>query len=194
MYNKEPAPITVHHITSGRADKDLGRAVNDVIEYLPENDWICLRDIDTMPLHHRVFFKQCQDIAEAGEFDLVGCMTNRLGLTYQLHDGKLSENWDVRHHIKIAEDRYNYYGSQVEEIEGTVAGVMMLFPKRVWYDIGMFPEGGVQLNGSFVDYIVNEKVRKIGGKIGIAPGIYLFHIYRAWAANVRMGWQHIANN
>ena len=67
--------IQVHHITPGRSDKNFGRSINQLIENLSDEDWICLRDIDTMPLHHRVFFKQCEDIANSGEFDLVGCMT-----------------------------------------------------------------------------------------------------------------------
>ena len=185
--------MQVHHITPARSDKNFGKAINDVIEWLPDEDWICLRDIDTVPLHHRAFIKQCEQIAERGEYDLVGCMTNRLGLAYQLHKGKLSENWDLKHHIKIAHDRFDQYGSEVEECEGTVAGVMMLFSKQTWHDIGRIPEGGVQIKGSFVDYIINERVRKIGGRVGIAPGIYLFHIYREWAKDVRMGWQHITN-
>ena len=66
----------VHHITPGRADLNFGKAINHVIEFLPDDDWVCLRDIDTLPLHHRVFFKQCEDIANSGEWDLVSCKTN----------------------------------------------------------------------------------------------------------------------
>jgi hypothetical protein len=75
--------IKVHHITPGQSDLNWGEAINDIIWELPDDDWVCLRDIDTMPLHHRVFFKQCEDIANANEFDLVSCMTNRLGVGYQ---------------------------------------------------------------------------------------------------------------
>ena len=183
--------MTVHHITPGKADLNFGKAINDVIEFLPNEDWICLRDIDTLPLHHRVFFKQCEDIAESGEYDLVSCMTNRLGVEYQLHNGELSDNFDIRHHLQIAHDRYNEYGSKVDEAEGNIAGVMMLFSKQTWEDVGRFKEGGVQVNGSFLDYIFSSTVKKIGGKIGIAKGIYLFHTYREWEENVRFGYNHL---
>lgn len=183
--------IQVHHITPGRSDKNFGRSINQLIENLSDEDWICLRDIDTMPLHHRVFFKQCEEIANSNKFDLVGCMTNRLGLTYQLHDERISENFDIKHHIEIAHKRYEKYGSEVEETENNIAGLMMLFPKRLWDDVGEFPEGGIHVNGEFLDYIFSKRTRRIGGRIGIAKGIYLFHIYREWLDNVRMGYTHI---
>lgn len=186
--------MTVHHITPGKADLNFGKAINDVIEFLPDEDWICLRDIDTMPLHHRVFFKQCEDIAESGEYDLISCMTNRLGVKYQLHDGKLSDNFDIRHHLQIAYDRYDKYGSNVYDAPGNIAGVMMLFSKQTWEDVGRFKEGGVQVNGSFLDYLFSSTVKKIGGKIGIAKGVYLFHTYREWEENVRFGYNHLLKN
>ena len=165
--------ISVHHITPGRSDKDYGRAINDLIEFLPDHDWICLRDIDTMPLHHRVFFKQCEDIANAGEFDLVSCKTNRIGVVHQLHGHKKSDNFDVKHHIEIAHQRYEQYGSEVIESCGLVAGLLMLFPKRVWLEVGGFPEGGISIGGNFIDYLFSKSIKENGGKIGIARGIYL---------------------
>jgi len=185
--------MQVHHITPGRADKNLGKAINDLIEFLPEEDWICLRDIDTLPLHHRVFFQQCEDIAKSGEYDLVSCMTNRLGLAYQLHGGKLSEDFDIKNHLKIAHERYEEYGSEVIDSPSSIAGLMMLFSKQTWEDIGRFKEGGVAVNGSFLDYHFCKGVEKIGGKIGIAQGIYMFHVYREWAKNVRFGFEHLQN-
>jgi hypothetical protein len=61
----------------------------------------------------------------------------------------------------------------------------------MWEDVGRFPEGGVQVNGSFLDYIFSSKVKKIGGRIGMAKGIYLFHTYREWADNTRFGYKHL---
>ena len=185
--------MQVHHITPGSFDKNFGKSINSLIEYLPPDDWICLRDIDTMPLHHRVFFKQCQDIAESGKFNLVGCMTNRLGLAYQLHEGRLSDDFDIMNHIDIAHERYEQFGSEVSDSPELIAGVFMLFSKQTWEDAGRFPEGAIQINGSFVDYLFCKKVKRLGGKIGIAKGIYIFHIYRSWLANVRMGYNHLTD-
>ena len=178
-------------MTPGRADLNFGKAINEMIEYLPDDDWICLRDIDTLPLHHRVFYKQCEDIANRGDFDLVSCMTNRLGLAHQLHGGKISNDFNIKNHLKIAHERYAKYGSTVEQSPSYIAGVLMLFSKKTWEDCGRFPEGGVQIKGSFIDYLFSRSVKHIGGKTGIAKGMYIFHTYREWADNVRMGYKHL---
>jgi len=184
--------LTVHHITPGRADKDLGRALNELIEFLSDEDWICVRDIDTFPLHHRAFFKQCEDIAEANEFDLVSCMTNRQGVLYQCHNGICSEDFNIKNHVKIAHERYDKYGSLVEESPNPlIAGVMMLFSKQTWEDVGRFPEGGIAYKGSYLDNVLSRYVEKIGGKIGIAKGIYMFHLYREWGKEPRYEQSHL---
>lgn len=183
--------VKVHHITPGAADKNFGKAINDLIEGLPNEDWVCLRDIDTLPLHHRVFFKQCEDIANSGEFGLVGAMTNRLGLKYQLHNEELSENFDIKDHLEIAHKRFEEFGSEVEEAPNLIAGLFMLFPKSIWLEVGKFPEGAIRINGKFLDYMFSHAVSKAGYKIGIAKGIYIFHIYREWLENVRVKYHHL---
>jgi hypothetical protein len=183
----------VHHITPGRSDKDLGKAINQLIEGLPEGDWICVRDIDTIPPHHRVFFELCERIAAENKADLISCMTNRLGLDYQLVDGKKSENTEFRTEIQKAEALYERYGSRVVAVPDgkTVAGLMMLFSKATWAKAGKFPEGGIQLDGKFIDWLFSERVKAIGGKLAIAKGVYLFHNYRLWSRDTRQATQHL---
>jgi len=170
--------VSVHHITPGRSDKNIGRAINEIIERLPENDWICLRDIDTLPMYHEKIYQQCEDIARAGEFDLVGCMTNRLGLHYQLVGGRKSNDSDVMNHRKIAVDLYKQHGYNVMPIQQVIGGLFVLFPKSTWRQVGGFPEGGIQIQGHFFDYHFCKKVMQHRLRIGIAKGIYLFHYYR----------------
>ena len=56
---------------------------------------------------------------------------------------------------------------------------MLMFPKSIWTKVGGFEEGGiVDKNYHFHDYNFSMKVKKAGGKIGIAKGIYVFHLYR----------------
>jgi hypothetical protein len=140
-----------------------------------------------MPMNHRVFFKQCEEIAKNNKADLIGCITNRIGIKYQQHEGVMSENFDVLHHMKIGEERYKKYGNEVELIpEGpTIGGVMMLFSKKTWRKAGKFPEGKIQIEGKFIDYIFCDAVIEAGLKIAIAKGIYIFHLYRAWVTTSR---------
>ena len=170
--------VNVHHITPGRSDKNIGRAINEIVKALPDNDWICLRDIDTLPMYHEKIYQQCEEIAQAGEFDLVGCMTNRLGLHYQLVGGRKSNDSDILNHRKIGVELYNKHGNEIMPIQQVIGGLFMLFPKSAWKQVGGFPEGGIQIQGHFFDYHFCKKVMQKRLRIGIAKGIYLFHYYR----------------
>ena len=182
----------VHHITPGRSDKNIGKAINDIVKSLPDNDWICLRDIDTMPMYHEKFFTQCEQIAIKGEFDLVGCITNRLGLNRQLYKNEFSENSDILTHREIAVNLYEKHGSTVKKVTTTIGGVMMLFPKSVWKKVGGFDEGSiVSSKGNFFDFDFCQKVKKNRFKIGVADGIYLFHFYRFGKENPTRATKHL---
>jgi hypothetical protein len=170
--------VQVHHITPGRSDKNIGKAINDLIRGLPDDDWICLRDIDTLPMYHEKIYQQCEEIAQRGDFDLVGCMTNRLGLHYQLVGGQKSDDSDIMNHRKIAVDLYNEHGSNVMFFNQVIGGLFMLFSKKTWLQVGGFPEGGIQIKGHFFDYHFCKQIMKHRLRIGIAKGIYLFHYYR----------------
>jgi len=170
--------VYVHHISPARSDKNFGKAINQLIEHLPENDWICLRDIDTVPTNHVDFIKQCEEIANTGEFDLVSCMTNRLGLPYQLVNGIINESMDFAEHMGIGRYLAQMYWTEVVKAPNAIAGIMMLFSKKTWLAIGKVPEGGIVLNGAFVDYHICEAIYRLRLKIGIAKGIYLWHTYR----------------
>lgn len=182
---------SVHHITPGRGDKNLGRAINELIEYLPENDWICLRDIDTVPAYHYPFFELCEEIAKAGEYDLVGCMSNRLGLHWQLHKGKISDETDFEVHINIGKKLYEEHGASVKPVDDTIGGLFMLFPKDTWRKVKKFPEGKIRINNKFIDYWFSKRVMKQGMKVGVSEGIYLFHIYRMGLGNPRGNIKHL---
>lgn len=177
--------VKVHHITPADKDKNLGKAINDLVRHLPETDWICLRDIDTIPPDHVSFIQICDEIATRGDFDLVGCYANRIGLRLQQAQGKLDDNPNFQYHIDLARDKAGIFGSSVVDLpktnnpeEYTIAGMMMLFPKWLWTKVGGFPEGAIMIKGQFIDYIFSQKCIKTGARIGLAEGIYLFHTYR----------------
>lgn len=182
--------IHVHHITAARSDKNFGKAINELIEGLPEHDWICLRDIDTFPPYHEEFIKQCEEIANNPQgYSLIGCMTNRIGLPWQLVPG-MFDVFDIKEHRQKAKELSQK--NSIKALRGmeTVAGVMMLFPKSAWIKACKFPEGAIQIRGKFVDYYFSQAVRKFG-KLGIAEGIYLFHAYRMDAIDTRRHIQHL---
>jgi len=172
--------ISIHHLTPARSDKNYGKAINDAIRGLPDDCFICLRDIDTLPLDHVSFIKQCEEIAEAGEYGLVSCMTNRLGLIWQLVYDEIQkeDGIDIGDEITKAKEMAKEHGSTVTEAPREVAGVMMLFPKKVWKEVGGFREGGIIWGNQLLDNIFYEAVKAKGYKVGLCYGIYLFHLYR----------------
>ena len=176
----------IAYLTQTRSDKDLGKALNNVIECLPDDYWICSRDADTLIMDTSSFTKQCEEIAAKNEYGLVSCMTNRLGLPHQLIDGRSQpeHSININREIHRAKALAKQYGAQVNETEKEVAGIMMLFPKSVWNDVGGFREGGIIFGHQLLDNVFYEAVRDKGYRVGIAPGIYLFHLYR-WGKNRR---------
>lgn len=177
ILGKDIVKANVHHITPARSDKNFGKAINQLIEHLPENDWICLRDIDTFPPDHVSFIKQCEELANENHgFDLIGCKTNRLGLTYQLSSGMFNE-FDIRKHRDVAKQiAENFKITALTKVQ-SVGGLMMLFSKKTWIKAGKFPEGGISIKNQFVDYHFSRAVAKFG-RLGIAEHVYLYHNYR----------------
>ncbi len=174
--HKKKEPFKVWHIVPASGDKDLGGAINMQIEPIPDNDWICLRDGDTMFLHSD-WPKQIEDIISkhGNEFDLIGCKTNRLGCKWLLHNGVASQDPNVLNHYQIAVDLHDKHYSDVEYLDNTLAGFFMLFPKKTW-NRTRFPEGLFHQN-KFIDFMFSHEVYK-WGRIGLAKGLYIFHFYR----------------
>lgn len=167
----------IHYISPYRSDKDIGRANNECIERLGRvGDWICLTDADAMPMLPD-YGTQIEEIiqGEGKRFGLIGCMTNRLGMPTQLHNGEFSNDWDIRNHRNIAQEIREQYGGHVEQVRKNeyIAGLFMLFPYAVWKKVGGFKEGSITTDVDF-----NRRVRACGGNRGLARGLYLFHAYR----------------
>ena len=195
--------MKVHHITPGHSDKNIGQAINELIQGLPKTDWVCLRDIDTLPMNHRTFFERCEEIARSGKYDLVGAMTNRSGMQDQLYYGDISNNIDLNYHLKIGEKLDKMYRANIKPCRTTIAGFFMLFSVAIWEKAGRFREGAIRMpldakdmnnhrvKDKFFDWHFCNDVKNVGGKIGIAQGIYIFHLYRIWDSNPKKAVNHL---
>jgi len=183
--------MNVHHIVPGRSDLNFGKAINDLIENLPDEDWVCLRDIDTMPLLHKEFIWQCEQIVKHTQFDLIGAMTNRIGINQHLYKGIFSEDYNLVNHKAIAQELFDKYGCDVIETKKTIAGFMMLFNVETWRKVGGFPVGGIQIKNAMLDYWFCKKIIAIKGRMGIARGIYLYHSYRMGLDKPRTNRTHL---
>lgn len=130
--------------------------------------------------------RQIEDIAlNNPEYSLIGCLTNRLRGSHQLYQGRFSSIDGVYHHQVIAERLYQDHYSEVQPTNKGIAGMFMLFPKKVWQRV-QFRE-----NSAAFDTFFSRDVEKIGGKIGIAQGLYVFHRYRLGKENPKENNKHL---
>ncbi len=177
VHKHRPHTIDVHYITPARSDKKYGKAINDIVKHLPDSDWICLRDIDTIPLNHAELIPQVEAIIRehGGNYDCFGAITNDLGLNYQLNQGRLLRTYNLEEHRVITDKLREEFGTQVEpNRQYHIGGFFMLFSKKIWSKVGGFVDE-VYKDGHFFDYHFCKGINKVGGKIGIAKGVYIFH-------------------
>lgn len=167
---------------------NIGGEYNKVISELPEDCWIVLRDGDTMFLTPD-WGQQIKSIIEANpDYDLIGCMTNRLSVKEQLSSGILvGEDMPISNLIRHSNDLWFNEGVKVKSAN-LVAGLCMIFPKSVWEKVGGFPENDITF-----DRVFCSKVLKSGGKIGIAKGLYIFHLYRWGSEKPQNSINHLIN-
>lgn len=168
----------IWYLTPFSTDKNIGGEYNAQISKLPDNDWVCIRDGDTIFLSpDNQWGKQIADIVakHGASYDLIGCITNRLRSTGQLYQNRFSDDHNMLNHGKIAKELFETKYDQVRDHPGPIAGLFLLFPKKTWEKV-KFRENC----DTFDTHFGKELIRK-GGKIGIADGVYLYHWYRAWS-------------
>lgn len=178
----------IHYISPYRSDGDIGRANNEAIARIPNDDWVCLTDGDVTFLTPD-YGKQIEDIIarHGNTYHLIGCTTNRLGILDQCHGRKFSEDFDVRNHGEIAKKLQRERYSDVDPIQ-MVAAMFMLFQAKTYRSVGGF-NTGTHLG----DWYFNKALIRKGMRIGIARGLYVFHCYRMWQIGHQEAWNDITH-
>jgi len=88
--------MKIHYSTPFSTEKNIGKAYNEFMELVPDGDWVCIRDCDTLFLR-----SDCGQQIEAiinrhgNDYKLISCMTNRLRADHQLHRGRFSNDPDM---------------------------------------------------------------------------------------------------
>lgn len=163
---------------------NIGLEYNTVINELPDDCWVVLTDQDVLFLTSDTA-NHIKEIIEANpEYDLITCVTNRLGVKEQLINGQFMEG-DISHQIKVAKTSWQDHGTTVIPTR-LAAGLCMIFRKSLWQNVGGFPEFDITF-----DRVFSQKVIKSGGKIGISKGLYIFHLYRYQEKNPQNSIKHL---
>lgn len=163
--------MEIRHITPFSTSLNIGGEYNKCISELPNDCYIALRDGDTMFLTPD-WGKQIEEIITANpDYDLITSMTNRIGIP-DLCMNKMFDDDRIGHHISCAKV-LAFTSRTIVEPTFLAPGMLMIFHKLVWVKAGGFEE-----NTIFFDKRFSKAVTKYGGKIGVARGLYLFHLYR----------------
>ena len=169
--------MTIRIFNSYRTDKDLGRACNQDMALLSNEDWACLMDYDTcflLPSTISHLYQYAERFSHVGMFT---CFTNRIHeLSSAQYLGKApSEDFDIRNHIEIArnQERKLYEATPLTK---EVSGFLMLISKRTWNQF-KFREGIGCLG---VDNSFCWELMASGKSIYRMDGIYVWHTYRAF--------------
>jgi len=168
----------IHILTPYREDKDLGRAYNEACVLIPDGDWICLMDIDTMfltPDAPQMMAKYVELYPQTGVFT---CFTNRIShLAHeQLLFNQVSDNDSILHHIEIATKQRNLLPQSTIIRRGEISGYLLLFNKETWKE-NKFDEG---IGCLAVDTFWSRRIIRMGKDIRRMDAIYLWHSYRIW--------------
>ena len=120
---------------------------------------------------------QLEEVLAETEFDILGSATNRLGSKTQLvltYEGqKVFDNTDILFHINIANEIRKINGNETLSTNEILAAFCLCFRVRTWKALGGFQE-----NNLLFDWYFSEMAKKMGFKLGIMTGIYVYHLYR----------------
>lgn len=167
--------MKVHIVKPYDLDKDLGRSYNEEMSRIPEGDWACLMDYDTMLLTPDcgwILHEYAQKFAHAG---LLTCYTNRVHpkATDQLLEGVCSDNVSLQYHMDRAYNQKRLL-FQATPIDHEVSGFLMLISKATWNEV-KFNQGDGCLG---VDNMYCWDLLKAKKSIYRMDGLYCLHLYR----------------
>jgi GT2 family glycosyltransferase len=166
--------MNIHIIKPYSIEKNLGKAYNESMRLIPDEDWACIMDYDTMfltPDCGKILHEYVKGYSFAG---MLTCFTNRIHpLSEQLYEQHVSANADINYHTEIAE-RVKKKLYTVTVLSGPVSGFLMLISKKTWNEI-KFSETSLCL-GVDTDYYHRLKVADKA--ILRMDGLYIWHTYR----------------
>lgn len=160
----------MHLKTPFRRDKNLGRAYNEAFEDLKKDDWLVIRDIDTLFLSHDAPNIIEDYITKYPETGIFTCFTNRIGCKDQLYKGVINQDPNILVHLDIANriknDRTKF------QIKSPISGMLMVVQKKTWID-NKFSDGCLGVDNDF-----SKRILASGLKIFRMNGLYIWHTYR----------------
>ena len=172
----------IHDIIPYSTDKNLGKAYNDAMALLPDNDHACFRDGDTCWLTPD-YGMHLAEYVRLYPNAVLTCWTNRINekAEQQSNIGGVRDDADFTTHLKYAEVfKSKLY--QVTPLQGFVSGFCMVVPKSVWLKHKFAEKQVYEDRGPHnllgVDNDFTNRVRAAGVPVLRMDGLYIWHTYR----------------
>jgi GT2 family glycosyltransferase len=167
--------MKVHIVKPYSIEKNLGKAYNEAMALIPDGDWACLMDYDTMLLTPDCGYILREYVIKYQFAGMFTSFTNRISplAKDQLLDGEVSENVCIDYHIDRAyHQKHRLF--QVTPIAHEISGFLMMISKETWKET-KFKESGKCLG---VDNDYSLRLIEKGKMILRMDGLYVFHAYR----------------
>lgn len=153
-------------------DMNLGRAYNEAMALMGEEDWACFLDHDAI-WTTREWYRQLEEAAafrpDAGMFTAV---QSRGWQAWQV--GPNPDSHDMARHRAIGKGRLKTRTLLDVTVNSGIAGVVMLISKRSWRLAGGFVNGMM-----CVDHAMHFKLASLGRRVYVIEGLYVYHWRRA---------------
>ncbi len=159
------------------SSKNLGRAYNEVMERLRDDDWVVFLDHDAMfttKNWHDQIVRAVQTRPDAG---MLTGVANRTGNLAQRAVPAINQNdHNYARHRLHGELIRKKFGDAAVDITNRfpIGGVVMVLSKRSWRRTGGFVDGLL-----CVDHRMHLAMKRAGLRVYLLRGLYLYHWRRA---------------
>lgn len=161
-------------------EKNLGKAYNDTMRLLGDDDHACFRDGDTCWLTPD-YGVHLAEYVRLYPNAVLTCWTNRINERAEQQWPYDRDNPDMRFHLNCAILAQNKLYN-VTPLHGFVSGFCMVVPKSVWNkhkfaEVQVYEDRGPH-NLLGVDNDFTNRVRAAGVPVLRMDGLYIWHTYR----------------
>jgi GT2 family glycosyltransferase len=159
------------------AEKNLGRAYNEVMSRLLPDDWVVFIDHDALWTTRDWYRQLTAVIAASPDAGLITAVTNRVGpcSRRQISPGA-PKGHDMREHFAFGAKQRDRYKNSLEDVTKgpVISGVVMCLSRSTWQEMGGFASGFFG-----VDNDAHRAICALGKRIYLMRGLYVYHWYRA---------------
>ena len=164
----------IHTMMPFALDMNLGRAYNEAMSRIGDDDWACFLDHDAIWTTREWYRQITKAVAFVPTAGLITAVASRGWQSWQCTDKKNEDNHDMAFHRKVGLARLKIrILLDVTEASG-VAGVVMVISKRAWRKVGGFVDGMY-----CVDHGMHFALADAGYRVYVHRGLYVYHWRRA---------------